>query len=239
MTQVGRRPARATGGAGGTPTPKYVAGKLVFSPATVVDPQRTEGEPLNFLDPKTNDYWESGPLGDDDAELVHPPLDRQRARVPRRQPGRPPARRRPGRRRHRHRRRRPGLPLLRRPRGARQPRHLGLERRRQHLAEEPGSPCRTPRSTASGTRSTTARRPRPPTTRSSSRSTRRAVGTFIYSSPGSTGPTDPVGGLVWQNASAKAPLPLASGRDLRRSSASTRSQAQPLLRLQRGRPRPR
>src|SRR5439155_22945535 len=35
------------------------------------------------------------------------------------------------------------------------------------------------------------------------------VGTYIYSSPGSTGPTDPVGGLVWQNASANAPLPLA------------------------------
>ena len=37
-----------------------------------------------------------------------------------------------------------------------------------------------------------------------------AVGTFIYSSPGTTGPTDPVGGLVWQSASAKAPLPLAA-----------------------------
>src|SRR5205085_5391345 len=36
-----------------------------------------------------------------------------------------------------------------------------------------------------------------------------AVGTFIYSSPGSTGPTDPVGGLVWQNSSANSPLPLA------------------------------
>jgi hypothetical protein len=34
------------------------------------------------------------------------------------------------------------------------------------------------------------------------------VGTYIYSSPGSTGPTDPVGGLVWQNAST-APGPLA------------------------------
>jgi hypothetical protein len=34
-----------------------------------------------------------------------------------------------------------------------------------------------------------------------------AVGTFIYSSPGSTGPNDPVGGLVWQN-SASLPGPL-------------------------------
>ena len=37
-----------------------------------------------------------------------------------------------------------------------------------------------------------------------------AVGTFIYSSPGSTGLTDPVGGLVWQNSSANAPQALAS-----------------------------
>jgi len=37
-----------------------------------------------------------------------------------------------------------------------------------------------------------------------------AVGTFIYSSPGSTGPADPVGGLVWQSASATGPVPLAA-----------------------------
>ena len=34
-----------------------------------------------------------------------------------------------------------------------------------------------------------------------------AVGTFIYSSPGSQGPSDPAGGLVWQN-SASLPGPL-------------------------------
>ena len=39
-----------------------------------------------------------------------------------------------------------------------------------------------------------------------------AVGTFIYSSPGSTGLTDPVGGLVWQNSSANAPQALAERR---------------------------
>ena len=37
-----------------------------------------------------------------------------------------------------------------------------------------------------------------------------AVGTFIYSTPGSKGLTDPVGGLVWQNSSANAPSPVAS-----------------------------
>jgi hypothetical protein len=43
-------------------TPSYVGGKLLFSPATVIDPQRTEGEPLNFIDARTG-YWESGPWG--------------------------------------------------------------------------------------------------------------------------------------------------------------------------------
>ena len=59
-----------------------------------------------------------------------------------------------------------------------------------------------------------------------------AVGTYIYSSPGSTGPTDQVGGLVWQNASAEAPRPLAADATCGQS-AST-SEAQSLLRLQRG-----
>ena len=90
---VNATPPGSGGGApGGTPTPTYVAGKLVFSPATVVDPQRTEGEPLNFLDPKSNTYWESGPFGTTTQMSLDPPLDRQRARVPRRQPCRPPAR---------------------------------------------------------------------------------------------------------------------------------------------------
>jgi uncharacterized repeat protein (TIGR01451 family) len=35
---------------------------IVFGPATVVDAQRTEGEPLNFIDLNGN-YWESGPWG--------------------------------------------------------------------------------------------------------------------------------------------------------------------------------
>ena len=47
---------------GGSSTVKRVAGKLLFSPATVVDAQRTEGEPLNWFD-KTGNYWESGPWG--------------------------------------------------------------------------------------------------------------------------------------------------------------------------------
>jgi hypothetical protein len=56
-------PVDDTGGAGGTQGPRYVGGKLLFSPATVIDPQRTEGEPLNYIDARTGTYWESGPWG--------------------------------------------------------------------------------------------------------------------------------------------------------------------------------
>src|SRR4051794_22944376 len=55
-------PGSDTGGAGGSSTIRRVVGKLVFSPATVIDAQRTEGEPLNWLD-KDGNYWESGPWG--------------------------------------------------------------------------------------------------------------------------------------------------------------------------------
>jgi hypothetical protein len=55
-------PGSTTGGTGATPAPKYTAGKLTFAPATVVDPQRTEGEPINFV-ARDGDYWESGPWG--------------------------------------------------------------------------------------------------------------------------------------------------------------------------------
>jgi hypothetical protein len=46
----------------GTVTASYVPGNLRFSPETIVDPQRTEGEPVNFFAPDGS-YWESGPFG--------------------------------------------------------------------------------------------------------------------------------------------------------------------------------
>lgn len=59
-------PGLPTGGvtspSAGTPTATYVAGDLKFAPETVVDPQRTEGEPLNYFAPDGT-YWESGPFG--------------------------------------------------------------------------------------------------------------------------------------------------------------------------------
>jgi hypothetical protein len=49
-----------TGAATGPPR---TTGGLAFSPpATVIDAQRTEGEPVNWLD-RDNKYWESGPWG--------------------------------------------------------------------------------------------------------------------------------------------------------------------------------
>ncbi len=49
---------------GSWPIPSRTSGGLTFSaPATVVDSQRTEGEPLNWVDPRNGAYWESGPWG--------------------------------------------------------------------------------------------------------------------------------------------------------------------------------
>ena len=50
------------GGISGVPQPRRVKSSLLFSPATVVDPQRTEGEPINVI-ASAGDYWESGPFG--------------------------------------------------------------------------------------------------------------------------------------------------------------------------------
>ena len=48
---------------GPAPNPVRTTGGLAFAPpTTIVDPQRTEGEPLNHID-KDGNYWESGPYG--------------------------------------------------------------------------------------------------------------------------------------------------------------------------------
>ena len=54
--------AGATAPSAGTPVATYSAGDLRFAPETIVDPQRTEGEPVNFFAPDGT-YWESGPFG--------------------------------------------------------------------------------------------------------------------------------------------------------------------------------
>lgn len=60
---------------GPKPNPARATGGLAFGPATVVDPQRTEGEPLNFIDRRGN-YWESGPWGTSTQQsFIHRSLD--------------------------------------------------------------------------------------------------------------------------------------------------------------------
>ena len=57
-------------------TPTYTQGALGFGPATVVDYQRTEGEPLGHIAPTDGAYWESGPWGFSTAQsFVHRSVD--------------------------------------------------------------------------------------------------------------------------------------------------------------------
>src|SRR4051795_1722978 len=201
-------PGSGSGGSRGTPTPTYVTGKLVFSPATVVDPQRTEGEPLNFLDPKTNDYWESGPWGTTTQNsFIHRSTDNglefHLVSAAGLRPDAPPG----------------GgdtdiavddqgfhyfvdlegLVNL----GTSVSNDDGNSWRKNPVAVQNAAVDRQWYAVDNGTTATAADN----TVFLAFHETQ--VGTYIYSSPGSTGPTDPVGGLVWQNASANAPLPLA------------------------------
>jgi hypothetical protein len=202
-------PGSGTGGAGGTPTPTYVAGKLVFSPATVVDPQRTEGEPLNFLDPKSNDYWESGPFGTttqmswihrstDNGLEFH--VDSPVGLRPDTPPGGGDTDITVDDQGNHYFVDLEGLVNL----GTSVSNDNGNSWRKNPLAVQNVAVDRQWFTIDNG-----------PTASAADNTVfmgfhETEVGTFIYSSPGSTGPNDPVGGLVWQNASANAPMSLAS-----------------------------
>jgi hypothetical protein len=202
-------PGSGTGAPGGTPTPKYVAGRLVFSPATVVDPQRTEGEPLNFLDPKSNTYWESGPYGtttqnsfihrstDNGLEFHIDSPDGLRPDAP---PGGGDTDIAVDDQGNHYFVDLEGLVNL----GTSVSNDNGNNWRKNPVAVQNAAVDRQWYTVDNGT------------TAGAGDNTvflafhESAVGTYIYSSPGSTGSTDPVGGLVWQNASAEAPRPLAA-----------------------------
>jgi hypothetical protein len=47
---------------GPVPNPSFPTGGIAFGPATIVDPQRTEGEPIVHID-RFGNIWESGPWG--------------------------------------------------------------------------------------------------------------------------------------------------------------------------------
>ena len=123
---------------GPAPNPPRTTGGLAFAPpTTIVDAQRTEGEPLNYID-RFGHYWDSGPVRVQHRPVVGPPVDRRRRPVQHRQLRRPAAERAAGRRRHRRGRRRPGRRVLRRPRGPCRAQLRGVTGRRQQLDHEPG-----------------------------------------------------------------------------------------------------
>ena len=201
-------PGSTPGGQVGPPTITRVTGKLQFSPATVVDAQRTEGEPLNWFD-RNGNYWESGPWGTTTQNsFIHRSTDGgldfhiDSPNGLRPDPG-------------------PGggdtdvvtddqgnayfvdlesLTNL----GTSVSNDNGNNWRKNPVAVENTAVDRQWYAVDNG-----------PTAAASDNTVflafhETAVGTFIYSSPGSTGPNDPVGGLVWQNSSAHAPTPLAA-----------------------------
>ena len=190
------------------PLIQHTSGNLTFSPATVVDAQRTEGEPLNFWDTAGN-YWESGPWGTTTQNsFVHRSTDG-------------------------------GLEFhVDSPNGLRPDPGPGggdtdvavddqgydyfvdlesLVNLGTSVSNDNGNNWRK---NAAAVPNTAVDRQwyavDNGTTGAATDNTvflafhMSAVGTFIYSSPGSTGLTDPVGGLVWQNSSANAPQALAS-----------------------------
>jgi hypothetical protein len=198
-------PGSTTGDTSGTPTPRRVAGKLVFSPATVVDAQRTEGEPLNWID--GTGYWESGPWGTTTQNsFIHRSTDGLDFHVDSPVGLRPD----PG----------PGggdtdivsddqgnlyfvdleaLVNL----GTSVSNDRGNNWRKNPAAVQNAAVDRQWYAVDNG-----------PTGSADDNTVFLAfheteVGTYIYSSPGSKGATDALGGLVWQNSSAKSPLPLA------------------------------
>jgi hypothetical protein len=201
-------PGSGTGGEVGPPTIKRVTGKLSFSPATVVDAQRTEGEPLDTFD-KNGNLWESGPWGTTTQNsFIHRSTDNglefhiDSPNGLRPDPG-------------------PGggdtdivtddqgydyfvdlesLVNL----GTSVSNDNGNNWRKNPAAVQNTAVDRQWYAVDNGTTASAADN----TVFLAFHET--AVGTFIYSSPGSTGPNDPVGGLVWRNSSANAPLPLAS-----------------------------
>jgi hypothetical protein len=201
-------PGSDAGGEVGPPTITRTTGKLRFGPATVVDAQRTEGEPLDWFD-KSGNLWETGPWGTTTQNsFIHRSTDGglefhiDSPNGLRPDPG-------------------PGggdtdivtddqgyqyfvdlesLVNL----GASVSNDNGNNWRKNPVAVQNTAVDRQWYAVDNGT------------TASASDNTvflafhETAVGTFIYSSPGSTGPADAVGGLVWQNAASNAPLPLAS-----------------------------
>ncbi|HYZ18290.1 MAG TPA: post-COAP-1 domain-containing protein [Gaiellaceae bacterium] len=194
---------------GGWPIPPRSTGGLAFSPpATVVDAQRTEGEPLNWIDPRNGAYWESGPWGiSTQQSFIHRSTDGGNQFNIVSGAGLRPD---PG----------PGggdTDVVTDDQGnayfsdleslvnldAAVSNDNGNNWRRNSLAVQTTGVDRQWFTVDNGL------------TSAASDNTvflafRQELGTYIYSTPGSTGPLDPVGGLVYQNSSADPVNPLST-----------------------------
>lgn len=201
-------PGSIPGSNGITPTPVYSRWNAAFGPSTIVDAQRTEGEPLDYMDAQGT-WWESGPWGTTTQNsFIHRSTDGGKSfHVVSPVQMRPDAG--------------PGggdtdivvddqgyayfvdleaLVNL----GTSVSNDSGNTWRKNPLAVQNAAVDRQWYALDNGTTSAASDNTLFLAFHESS------VGTFIYSSPGSTGPLDPVGGLVWQSASSTGPIPLAS-----------------------------
>jgi hypothetical protein len=181
-----------------SPVASYAAWNAKFSSATVVDPQRTEGEPIDAID-SDGTFWESGPWGTttnnsfihrstNDGQEFHIVADTGL---------------------------RPDLP----PGGGDTDIAFddqgnvyfadleGLANLGTSVSHDNGMAwTKNPAAVQNTTVDRQWYAVDNGTSSSASDNTiflafhETGVGTFIYSSPGSTGPNDPVGGLVWQNS---------------------------------------
>ena len=204
---VAPTPVSTVGNEIGPPTIKRVTGKLRFGPATVVDPQLTEGEPLNWFD-KSGNYWESGPWGTTTQNsFVHRSTDGGLEFHIDSPAGLRPD---PG----------PGggdTDIVTDDQGYAY--FVDLESLVNLGTSVSNDNGNTWRKNPAAVENTTVDRQwyaidNGPTASAADNTLflafhQTSVGTFIYSSPGSTGPNDPVGGLVWQNSAANAPHPIA------------------------------
>jgi uncharacterized repeat protein (TIGR01451 family) len=198
---------------GQAPNPPRTTGGIGFGPSTVVDAQRTEGEPLNFIDPGpagpgNSAYWESGPWGTTTQQsFVHRSVDGgdQYNIV---------------------------SPIALRPDvgpGGGDTDIVVDDQRTAYFTDLEALvnlDCAVSNDSGNSWRRTTTCVPTPgvdrqwfavdngPTSAASDNAVflafrNVAVGVRIFSTPGSLGPADPIGGLVYTDSSAGTPLPVA------------------------------
>jgi CARDB len=205
-------PASGEAKPGSSVTPSYTNGSLVFAPTTQIDLQRTEGEPLNFFDSK-GVYWESGPWGTHTQQsFVHRSTDdglefHVVGTGTGLRPDNPPGG--------------GDTDIVVDDQGFAYFVDLeALANLGTSVSNDDGKSWRK-NPTAIGGAGFDRQWYAVDNGISSSaddntiflafRNTPQ-VGVRVYSSPGSKGPDDPIGGLIWQDASASAPLPIADDR---------------------------